>query len=363
MMKNNKWKLILSSAIVLLPIVMGLIFWNTLPEQFATHWGADGVVDGWSNKAFTVFALPGFIFAIHWLCIFVSCADPMNKNQGGKALGLVLWICPAISVFSSGVIYATALGMESRIELVVPAGLGLLFAIIGNYLPKCKQNYTIGIKLPWTLHNEENWNKTHRFAGKMWVIGGLVLMASIFLPKSLVVIRIPLVIILLAIVPIIYSYAFYRNQLKNEDLRTPDSQPMHKPSPLYVKVSIVFGALILVAVGILLFTGNIEMQYGETSFTIKATYWSDLEVDYGAIESIEYRQACVAGSRTNGFGSRRLQMGAFRNDEFGAYTRYSYTDCDSCVVLKVSGNTLAVSGIDEKSTEAIYDELMARIKK
>ena len=60
-------------------------------------------------------------------------------------------------------------------------GIGVLFMIIGNYLPKCKQNYTMGIKLPWTLDDEENWNRTHRFAGFLWVAGGVVIAINAFL--------------------------------------------------------------------------------------------------------------------------------------------------------------------------------------
>lgn len=365
MMKKNMNKIILSSAIVLFPIIIGLLIWNKLPEQIATHWGANGVADGWSSKAYAVFALPCFILIAHLFCVFVCFSDPKVKDQGRKVLWLVLGLCPAVSILCSAFVYITALDIKIPIEKIVPASLGLLFAVLGNYLPKCKQSYTIGFKLPWTLSNEENWNKTHRLAGKLWVIGGLILMSLILLPKSLIVIIIPLTFTLMILVPLFYSYALYQRQTKHDGdgrIQPPSGSSMSKWNSLIITLSVIFGIMLCIGVGVLLFSGDISVQYGDSSFTIKATYWSDLEVDYNAIENIEFRQTNDAGQRTNGFGSSRLLMGTFRNDEFGTYTRYSYTKCPSAVVMTVSGKTLVLSGADDDSTQAIYHELLSRIK-
>ena len=184
MIKNNKWKLLFSSIVILLPMIFGLIFWNELPEQMITHWGIDGNADGFSNRYFAVFALPVFILVIHWLCIFFTMViDQKNSNQNNKVFGVVIWITPIISLVSNGVIYAVSLGKEFSPYLITSLLMGGMFVIIGNYLPKCKQNYTIGIKVKWTLESEENWNATHRFVGKVWFIGGLILKFCIFLPQ------------------------------------------------------------------------------------------------------------------------------------------------------------------------------------
>lgn len=126
------------------------------------------------------------------------------------------------------------------------------------------------------------------------------------------------------------------------------------------KVSIGITIAILLIVGIVLFTGNIKIQYGESSFTIKASYWSDKEIVYADVDSIEYSNDMVGGSRTNGFGGPRLQMGSFKNNELGKYTRYTYTKCDECIVLSVKGKKVVISGEDEESTQAMYDELLQR---
>ena len=108
-------------------------------------------------------------------------------------------------------VFATALGHKVDVEIIMPLFMGALFVIIGNYMPKCKQSYTMGIKLPWTLNDEENWNKTHRMAGFLWVIGGVIIMASAFLGSFWLffVVLIPMVV-----VPFVYSYTLYKKKTK-----------------------------------------------------------------------------------------------------------------------------------------------------
>ena len=212
MIKNNRYKLLFSSIVILLPIVFGLVFWNELPEQMVTHWGIDGNADGWSNRYFAVFALPIFILIIHWLCIFcTTILDPKNKNQNSKVFGLVIWITPIISLVTNGIIYAASFDKEFSPYLITTLLIGVMFVVIGNYLPKCKQNYTIGIKVKWTLESEKNWNATHRFGGKVWVIGGLLIMISSFLPETIIPWVMLSSIVILAIVPMVYSYLYYKN--------------------------------------------------------------------------------------------------------------------------------------------------------
>lgn len=212
MIKQNKGKLLLTSLIILLPMLVGVCLWNTLPDQLAIHWGGNGAADGFGHKALAVFGLPLFMLAAHWLCMVVTAADAQNRHQNRKVLGMVLWICPVLSVFAGGVVYAAAWGFEWNMESFMPALLGLMFAVLGNYLPKCKQNHTIGIKLPWTLASEEIWNKTHRLCGKWWVVGGLVLMASIFLPTTVAAVVVIVVLVVLAALPVVYAYRLYRKQ-------------------------------------------------------------------------------------------------------------------------------------------------------
>ena len=213
MIKKNKLALILSSIIILIPMVIGLLLWNKLPETLPMHWNAAGEVDGYSGRGMAVFFLPLFMLGMHWFCILMTSLDPKSKDIGGKTVHLVIWICPFMSLLTNSFVYSTALGYELSVNSIMPLFLGLMFLIIGNYLPKCKRNYTIGIKVSWALEDDGNWTATHRFAGKVWVIGGAVIMATAFLGYFIIFIGITMV---MALAPILYSYLYYRNHEKEK---------------------------------------------------------------------------------------------------------------------------------------------------
>lgn len=211
-MKHTKLTIILSCIVLLSPMIFGMIVWNKLPESMPIHWGVNGEADRWSSKPFAVFVLPLLILAIHGICIFASGKDFRDKKQSPKVMGLVLWICPLLSVMANSLTYAISLGKEINVLFVVSLTMGALFVLIGNYLPKCQQNRTVGIRIIWTLKNEANWNSTHRFAGKVWVIGGLLLMASSLLPYSILPWAMIALLVVFISLPVLYSYRFYRKE-------------------------------------------------------------------------------------------------------------------------------------------------------
>lgn len=154
------------------------------------------------------------MLALHWICVFATAKDPKNKEQSNKVFGMVLWIIPIVSLLCCGMVYAIALGYDISVDIIVRILLGLMFVILGNYMPKCKQNHTIGVKVTWTLNNEENWNKTHRFTGRLWVLGGVLFLATMFIPMNNFIYVFLIITFLLAFAPMIYSYAYYKKQLK-----------------------------------------------------------------------------------------------------------------------------------------------------
>ena len=207
MIKKNLKTLIVTSILIVLPVLAGIILWDRLPEQMATHWNAAGDIDGWTSKPFTVFGLPLILLAGQWLCVLGTLADPKKENHPTKILHLVLWIIPVLSLVLGTITYATALGKTVRVEVIMPILIGLILAIIGNYMPKCKQNYTIGIKIPWTLNSEENWNRTHRFAGWLWTFSGIVVMLTGFFGGFWIFL---IIVLLMVLAPILYSYLLFR---------------------------------------------------------------------------------------------------------------------------------------------------------
>ena len=208
-LKKNLKTIIITSIVTILPMLAGFVLWNKLPEKLPTHWNFEGEIDGWSGKLFAVIFLPLIMLGFHLICTIATSIDPKNKNFNTKIFGLVLWICPVLSLLCMTATYAAALGYDVKVEFIIPLFIGVLFLIIGNYLPKCKQNYTIGIKIPWTLNDEENWNKTHRLAGFVWILGSIVIIVGAFFEKAVVYTTfIPVAV--MVIVPMIYSYIYYR---------------------------------------------------------------------------------------------------------------------------------------------------------
>ena len=232
LLNEHKWKAIISSLIILIPMVIGFLLWSKLPNSMTIHWGADGNADSMGPKLFVVVGLPLILLALHWVGLLITCADPGNKNQTRTGIGLIFWIVPICSLLIHGALFSSALGHEFSLMLV-PAGMGIVLVVLGNYLPKVKRNYTLGIKVPWAVRDKENWNATHRFGGKVWMIGGLVLLLSLFLPEKAVFPVILAVTLVLVVIPILYSYLYYKMHLKMDTYTgwdTPVSPP-RKSSP------------------------------------------------------------------------------------------------------------------------------------
>ena len=208
-MKLNRKELLLTTLVCLLPAAAGALLYSRLPEIVPTHWGLDGTADGWMPKAAAVFGLPALVTGIHLICSLTVKRDPRSKNISTALQTVTMWICPAVSLLCSSTTLCAGLGCEVHISTVVPLFVGVLFLIIGNYLPKTKQNSTMGIRLPWTLSSEENWNRTHRMTGFLWTAAGalcilftLLNLWSNWLTGCLIV--------LAAIPPLLYSYYLHR---------------------------------------------------------------------------------------------------------------------------------------------------------
>ena len=217
LLKKNKWTLVITSVIILLPIAVGLLLWDKLPERVPFHWGINGEVDGWASKTQAVFLMPLMLLAVQWLCVVATTLEPKGKEATAtKMMGVVLWIIPLLNILLNVMMYLAAFGREVNAAAVLPLVFGVLFVVMGNYLPKCKQSYTMGIKLPWTLNDEANWNATHRLAGKLWVVGGLLTMPCALLPSVAAFVTMMAVLLVMCIIPTVYSYRFYKKNKKEE---------------------------------------------------------------------------------------------------------------------------------------------------
>ena len=208
-MKMNKKLLLLTSIVILFPILWGVMIWSQLPNQISIHFNAAGQANNFQSKALAVFGLPIFLLLVHLFVIFVTARDPKNQTMNEKMGKVIYWLTPIVSLSLSYLIYSKALGSTTNPSIFVSALLGLIFVMMGNYMPKLKVNHTVGIRLPWTLQSEDNWHKTHRLAGKLWVLGGLILLLEAG-PQFAVPYVMGIVILITVLVPILYSYQLSR---------------------------------------------------------------------------------------------------------------------------------------------------------
>lgn len=360
MLKNNKRKVILSSILILLPILFGLLLWDQLPETMITHFGADGNPDGAMKKAAAVFVLPLILLALHIVCLVATAFDKSQKNQNKKALGIVFWIIPGISLFVNGMLYAVALEKQWNFSVLLPLLMGAAFLFIGNYMPKITQNRTLGIKIYWTLHNEENWNKTHRFAGKLWVVCGIVILLCALLPTGWMFAAALALIFVAVAVPFVYSYCLYKKHQKAGISYAPAMKT--KKDKIIGAVSAAIVALILIFVGFLMLAGDITYTFNDASLSIAADFSEDITVSLDTIDSITYQEETEMAMRVYGFSSARLSIGTFESDDLGRHSRYTYNGCDAIIVLTSGDKTLVINCQTPEQTESLYQTLLEKTK-
>ena len=355
MIRKHKNTLILTSLLTLLPVPVGLLLRDKLPEMMPTHWGFDGQPDGWSDATTAIFVLPLILLAVYWVCVFfTSIIDKSNQDRNEKVQVLVFWIMPILSNLTCGLMYALALGADLSVTNVMFAFIGLLFVLIGNYMPKCKMNATIGIKIYWTYTSEENWNATHRFAGRVWFIGGLLMLFTALIPAKYAGTVFLAATAVMVIVPILYSRQYHRKQLARGDALI---QPLRDKK--VTRGSLIALAIVLILTVFLMLSGSIDITLEEEYMSIQASYYGGTTVFYDVIDSVEYRTGNVEGTRVMGYGSAQLLLGTFENEEFGRYTRYTYTNPEGCIVLTSGEQVLVFCGKDAQETKDIYSHLAA----
>lgn len=193
---------------ILLFAIVNLLFYKKMPETLPTHWGFNNKIDGYSSKFTALITTPLLLIFLNIFSCFMLDNDPKNKDKNnfvitiGKAtIPLVMLITFVISVFYG-------LGKEINVMVIISIFVGFLLILIGNYLPKTKRNYTVGIKLPWTLNSDENWNKTHRLAGYFFILGGIFFLFTPFIGNEYLVF---LTFMIIGIIPAIYSFYLYKN--------------------------------------------------------------------------------------------------------------------------------------------------------
>lgn len=205
-------KQIVSLVILFLPFIYLAYEWNSLPQQVPIHWNHKGEIDNWGSKVSLIWTLVSLLIVPYFLMLIIPKIDPKNKlaTMGGKYEQIKLVFLTFLTGLTILIIYSS-----KNEEIANPNSIlilmGLLFIILGNYFKVIKQNYFIGIKTPWTLENEQIWKMTHRMAGKLWIVGGLlIVILCLILPSTMAIWVFLTITILISLIPVGYSYFKYK---------------------------------------------------------------------------------------------------------------------------------------------------------
>lgn len=203
-----------SIFLVLVSWVLGWYFYSHFPAQVVTHWNFYGEADNWGKGTTNAIALPMVITGMYLLFLFLPKFDPKKERYAEfekvyNIFKFILILVMTLVFLASGLFN---LGYNIKIQFVVPTLIGLLMIILGNYMGKLKPNWFVGIKTPWTLSSENIWNKTHRVGGYAFIVFGIFIILTPFLPKTLGFLVFGLGILLVTVGTFGYSYWLYRKE-------------------------------------------------------------------------------------------------------------------------------------------------------
>ncbi|MNR89838.1 Immunity protein SdpI [compost metagenome] len=193
-------------------------YWPHLPDPMPTHWGVNGQPDGWMSRFWGAVVGPLTSTLVYLMMTLSPYIDPRSRNWAafGNIYPVLKTSVTALMLF----VTYLALSAAASVEQVLPASrllvaIGLLFIVLGNYLPKVRSNFFVGIRTPWTLSSDEVWVRTHRLAGKLMVALGLLILLCTWLPGSWAAGIVIGASLALTAVTFVYSYWLYRRQAKS----------------------------------------------------------------------------------------------------------------------------------------------------
>ena len=218
-MKKNVALYIIVSILIILPFIYLFSVYSILPQSVPTHFGLDGTPDAMSDKS-SLWSIISFCAGtslfVFFLLRFLPAIDPKRKAQNSAGAFVKMGVAAVVllSVINCLIINSAQKGVFN-FNHAFPALLGIFFAFIGNNMYSIKLNYFAGIRTPWTLESEETWRKTHQLAGKLWFIGGLLIaIISILLPSSFSMSFLTGIVIIITIIPVVYSYIYFKSSQK-----------------------------------------------------------------------------------------------------------------------------------------------------
>lgn len=215
---KTKTTITLSVILVLIATAAGLAFWNQFPPDMASHWNAQGNVDGTMSKPWAILLLPAVATVMLALFIVLPGLDPLSKNiatfRPEFNLFIFLMMLFMVYVYALTLVWNLGFNTFSMTTAILPA-MGLVFIGVAKLMENAKRNYFIGIRTPWTLASDLVWDKTHKLGSKLFTAAGVVTIAGIFF-GDLAFWLLMVSVLLVTITSFVYSYIEYRKIQMNQ---------------------------------------------------------------------------------------------------------------------------------------------------
>jgi len=215
-MNTKKYGPFIAVLLIIAPFIYGALIFPHLPSRIPTHFNIEGKADAWGGPS-SIFIGPGIMGAvsvfIYVLLSNLKTFDPKKYDEANDTLysNFAVLTVAFLSALSTIIIYSSTHSDQINVGNLILPLLGLSFAGLGWYMPKFKQNYFVGFKLPWTLENETNWNETHKVASKYWIYGGLFqAVVTFILPMKFGIIGFMLATAVMVIIPSVFSYRLFK---------------------------------------------------------------------------------------------------------------------------------------------------------
>lgn len=349
MIRENKIKYLISSIIIVLPFLVSVLIKDSIGNAVEGAW-------------YFSWIMPLVLWGIHTgLLVLTRFIDPVKQDK--KIENIIFFIIPAISFYTGAVFIAIMLGAEVNISFICAILLGVSFIIMGNYLPKAKRNRTFGLKIKWTMTNDDNWVATHRLSGKLFVIAGVIVLFTAFLPAIAMFITLFVILVAIVAIPIVYSYKFYKKQIESGEATEDDYSYDKMGGKVNKKLIIITVVVTVVAIVLLMFTGSIKFELGDDSLKVSPSLGGGIELKYSELKNapIYYVEEKVPGTRVMGVGAANLLYGQFQNEEFGNYTRYTYTASESSIIIHLEDEVIVLADESTAKTLELYEELITKI--
>jgi len=213
----NRIKLFRSSLIILfvyLVVIIVLSLMVPADARIPMHWNAQGEIDGWASRTSAMIFALGLNIFLFLLLYLMPWYSPKYRKQQKRFDDVLPQITNILLIFFGLInLYALAwpLGGDQIPANPILVIIGLLFALLGNLLPKVPRNFFVGIRTPWTIMDEENWHKTHRLGAWLFVIGGIMMILKGILPlSSTLQIISTWGVIAILLFPVLYSFILFR---------------------------------------------------------------------------------------------------------------------------------------------------------